>query len=288
MTRRFEGRLVLVTGGAAGLGRAIALRFAQEGARLALADIDEAGMKEAAGLIEALGTTCSMHRVDLSSEADIQAFATDFCIANDRLDVLINNAGLAYGEISTGFHLLSQEKWLRYFAINTVAPLLLAQALRAPLANAKGAIVHQSSMASNVPATAYGVTKAALNSMTYGMAHAFGGGGVGRARSGMPAGVHVRFLAGGHRWFGASVAYRHTRKIRDRHAQPQPLVPRAGACRPMVALSNRHAMDGGRARAGARADLRSQRHVGGQFGAGSEHARQLTLGAGSGLARLPL
>lgn len=176
--RRFEDRLVLVTGGAAGLGRAIALRFAREGARLALVDIDEAGMKETAAQIEALGTTCSTHRLDLSSEPDIQAFAADFCAANEKLDVLINNAGLAYGEIATGFHLLSQEKWLRYFAINTIAPLLLAQALRPALANAKGAIVNQSSMASNVPATAYGVTKAALNSMTYGMAHNFGADGI--------------------------------------------------------------------------------------------------------------
>jgi 3-oxoacyl-[acyl-carrier protein] reductase len=90
----------------------------------------------------------------------------------------VNNAGIAYGEITTAFETLSQEKWLRYFCVNTVAPLILAQALRAALAAARGTILNLSSMASYVPATAYGVTKAALNAMTYGMANVFGGEGI--------------------------------------------------------------------------------------------------------------
>src|SRR5690606_18549659 len=77
-----------------------------------------------------------------------------------------------------GFVELSQEKWLRFLSINTVAPLLLGQALRPALAKARGAIVNISSMASYVPATAYGVTKAALNAMTYGMAQTFGADGI--------------------------------------------------------------------------------------------------------------
>jgi len=59
-----------------------------------------------------------------------------------------------------------------------VAPLILSQALRAPLGRAKGVILNQSSMASYVPATAYGVTKATLNAMTYGMAQIFAADGI--------------------------------------------------------------------------------------------------------------
>jgi 3-oxoacyl-[acyl-carrier protein] reductase len=73
---------------------------------------------------------------------------------------------------------LSQEKWLRFLAINSIAPLIMAQAVRPSLANAKGVILNQSSMASYVPASAYGVTKATLNSMTYGMAHVFAKDGI--------------------------------------------------------------------------------------------------------------
>jgi 3-oxoacyl-[acyl-carrier protein] reductase len=178
MARRFENRMVLVTGAAAGLGRALAVGFAREGARLVLLDIDEAGLEQTVAEAAIHGATCSTHRVDVSVESEIHDFAREFCAGHERLDVLINNAGLAYGEIAFCFAQLSQEKWLRFFAVNAIAPVLLAQGLRAPLANAKGVILNQTSIASYNPGTAYGVTKAALNSMTFAMANAFAADGI--------------------------------------------------------------------------------------------------------------
>ena len=178
MTRRFDGKTVTVTGGAAGLGRAIALAFAREGASLILVDINEPGMAETAAEIEALGVGCETHRVDMAAEADIRDFGARMCAAHGSIDVLINNAGLAYGEIAHGFTELGMDKWLHFLAVNTVAPLILGQALRPALAKAKGVIINQSSSAANVPATAYGVTKAALNAMTYGMAQQFATDGI--------------------------------------------------------------------------------------------------------------
>ena len=178
MTQRFTDRLVVITGGAGGLGAGFAHAFAREGARLILVDVDEAGLANQAAELRAKGTTVATHRVDLAIEREIQAFGAQVCAEHDRVDVLINNAGLAYGEISYSFEQLSQEKWLRFFAINSVAPLLLAQALRPALAKAKGVILNQSSMASYMPGTAYGVTKATLNAITYGMAGTFGADGV--------------------------------------------------------------------------------------------------------------
>jgi 3-oxoacyl-[acyl-carrier protein] reductase len=178
MAERFKDKVVLVTGGADGLGRALALGFGREGAQLVLADVNVAGMEETAAQLQAVGAKSSIHRVDLSVEEDIHAFAEEVSRLHGKLDVLFNNAGLAYGEISAGFELLSQAKWLKFLAINTVAPLLLAQALRAPLAAAKGVIINQSSMASYMPGSAYGVTKAALNAVTYGMASSFGKDGI--------------------------------------------------------------------------------------------------------------
>lgn len=178
MGKRFERRLVLVTGGAAGLGRSFAEHFAAEGARLILIDIDETGLQQTAEQLRGRGSECSVHRLDLADEAQIQSVAARLCGEHPRLDVLVNNAGLAYGEVSTGFTQLSQQKWLHYFAVNTVAPLLLGQALRPSLAAAKGSIINITSMASYMPATAYGVTKAALASMTYGMATAFSSDGI--------------------------------------------------------------------------------------------------------------
>ncbi len=178
MADRFKDKVVLVTGSAGGLGRGFALGFGREGARLVLADINVPGLEETAALLRDLGAESSIHQVDLAIESDITAFAADVRNLHPRVDVLINNAGLAYGEISTGFNGLGQAKWLRFLAINMIAPLLLAEAVRDQLAVGPGAIVNLSSMASYMPATAYGITKSSLNAMSFGMAHSFGKQGI--------------------------------------------------------------------------------------------------------------
>ncbi|MCE7796883.1 SDR family oxidoreductase [Sphingobium sufflavum] len=182
MTARFAGKIAVVTGGAAGLGRAIALAFAREGADLILVDINEQGLSDTAAEIRALGVNAETYRVDLSVEAEIKALGADILSKHDSVDVLVNNAGLAYNDIARGFADLSMERWLYFFAINSVSPVILALALRPALAKAKGVIINQSSMAANQPATAYGITKATLNSMTYALANQLGGDGI-RANS---------------------------------------------------------------------------------------------------------
>lgn len=174
MAHRFSGKTVLVTGSAGGLGRDHALAFAGEGAHLILADINESRLAESQALIEAGGGNASVHRVDMGQEADIQAFAATILSTHDRLDVLINNAGLHAGEIARGFFDLGMAKWQHFFAVNTFGPLLLAEALRPALAKAKGVIINKCSMASYNPATAYGITKASLTVFTHAMAQQFG------------------------------------------------------------------------------------------------------------------
>jgi 3-oxoacyl-[acyl-carrier protein] reductase len=178
MNKRFTGRIVLITGAAGGLGRVCALRFAQEGAQLILTDVNEAGLQETAAEIRSCGTTCSAHALDLAAEAEIKAFGARICREHARLDVLFNNAGVAYGEINGPIESLSQEKWIRFLSINSLAPLFLAQALRPALSKAKGVVINQSSMASYAPGVPYGVTKATLNAITFAMASGFGADGI--------------------------------------------------------------------------------------------------------------
>jgi 3-oxoacyl-[acyl-carrier protein] reductase len=174
MAGKFAGKTVLVTGGAAGLGRAYAVGFAGEGAHLILADIDETGMIESKRQVEAVGGTAECHRCDMGVEADIQALGAAVVANHPKLNVLINNAGLHLGEIARGFFGLGMAKWQHYYAVNVIGPMLLAEAVRPALKAAKGLIINKSSMASYQPQTAYGITKASLNIFTHAMAAQFG------------------------------------------------------------------------------------------------------------------
>jgi NAD(P)-dependent dehydrogenase (short-subunit alcohol dehydrogenase family) len=87
--------VAVVTGAASGIGRALTRRLAQAGASLALADVNETGLQETAQLVQARGVNCSTHRVDVSDEERVQAFVQEVLSAHGRVNLVINNAGVA-------------------------------------------------------------------------------------------------------------------------------------------------------------------------------------------------
>jgi len=177
--KRYAGKTVLVTGAAGGLGRAYALGFAAEGGAVIVAYINAQGLAETAAMVADAGGSAEVITVDMGDEASILAIAQEVRAKRDVLDVLINNAGIAYGHISQNFAGVGQQQWLGYLAVNSVGPVLLADALRPQLAaSPAGVVINQSSMSSYMPDTIYGVTKATLNAMTYGMAKAYGPDGI--------------------------------------------------------------------------------------------------------------
>ncbi|WP_114952074.1 SDR family NAD(P)-dependent oxidoreductase [Sphingosinicella terrae] len=92
-----KDQVAVVTGAAGGIGRGIALALGRRQCRLALADVDEAGLEETAGLVEALGASAGRHRLDVADRAAVAAFPETVLQAHGRADILINNAGVAVG-----------------------------------------------------------------------------------------------------------------------------------------------------------------------------------------------
>ncbi|ETI61198.1 short-chain dehydrogenase [Sphingobium sp. C100] len=178
MNGRYAGRVAIITGAAGGLGEALALGYALEGARVELIDRDEEGLIETRRLIEQAGGVAIVHVLDLADEDAAAGLGAALRMNHPHIHVLINNAGIAYGDINGPVDSQGLAAWTRYLAVNTVAPMLLGQALRPSLAAAHGTILNMSSMASFAPTSIYGVTKAALNAMTHGMADAFGRDGI--------------------------------------------------------------------------------------------------------------
>jgi NADP-dependent 3-hydroxy acid dehydrogenase YdfG len=90
-------RVAVITGAGGGIGRATALAMARRGCHLALADIDEAGLAATVHEAQVLGVRASAHRLDVADRAAVAAFPRDVDAIHKRIDLLMNNAGVALG-----------------------------------------------------------------------------------------------------------------------------------------------------------------------------------------------
>lgn len=162
---------VLITGAGAGLGRAMALAFADQGCRLIVNDLDPIAAKTIHEEIHNRGAEVISHCGSVTEEQDLQTLFKD---ANDRfsaVDILINNAGISTHEPTLE---ISMEKWGRCLDVNLTAPLRCAQlAAGGMIERGNGVILNMSSIYGLVTAphrVAYCSTKAALAMMTRVMA----------------------------------------------------------------------------------------------------------------------
>src|SRR5258708_1534811 len=94
MSRSLDGKSAIVTGAGSGVGRVSALRFAQEGAKVVVADINIDNAKEAVREIESGGGSAIAIGVDVSDEQQVQAMIAAAVEQNGRLDILFNNVGI--------------------------------------------------------------------------------------------------------------------------------------------------------------------------------------------------
>ncbi|MEV4078404.1 SDR family oxidoreductase [Nonomuraea fuscirosea] len=166
-----DGRKALVTGGDSGIGRAVAVAFAKEGADVAIAYLSEhEDAAHTSSLIEAAGRRCVLLPGDLGDRAHCASVVEQAVSELGGLDVLVNN--VAYQEPVDGLEELSDEQWEHTFAVNIHSYFRVTKAALAHMGKG-GAIVNTSSingLRGNKTLIDYSATKGAINAFTYAMA----------------------------------------------------------------------------------------------------------------------
>jgi len=185
-----SNKVALITGGAAGIGYAIAERFVKAGVAVAIADIR--GAESAAAKLSAAGGKAIGVEADVSSEASTAAMAKAVADRLGGIDALINNAGIFTGLNSTPLEQLDTKSWEKILAVNVMGPWLCAKACSPYLRDRKGSVVNITSVIAHVGIPYmlhYVASKGALLAMTRAMAREFAAGGV-RVNSVSPGYTH--------------------------------------------------------------------------------------------------
>ena len=157
-----QGKTALITGGTSGIGRAVAERFASEGADVIITGRDHDRGREVVEAVESAGGKARFIAADLASFEDVRGLAE----ATSDVDVLVNNAGVSRG----GPEQTAEETFDVTFDVNVKAPFFLTAAIASQMAaRGGGSIINISSMAATIGMNglaAYGASKAALESLT--------------------------------------------------------------------------------------------------------------------------
>jgi meso-butanediol dehydrogenase / (S,S)-butanediol dehydrogenase / diacetyl reductase len=172
-SRRFEEKVALITGAASGIGRAVSLRLASEGARVFGHDLDAGGLAETAALVTTSGGTMQTQVGDISKPVECRG-AVAACVETfGRLDVLGNNAGIARADHVTD---VTEDQYRRMMGVNADGYFFTAQAAIPHLLETNGNIVNVASNAGlmgQAYTVVYCMTKGAVVQLTRALAMEF-------------------------------------------------------------------------------------------------------------------
>lgn len=155
MPRKLEGKVALVTGGASGIGRATALTFAREGAKLIIADMNADGGQQTVHMITENGGEATLVQVDVSHATEVKAMISKVMETYGRLDCAHNNAGIL-GTPFIDMTECTEDEWDRIMAINLKGVwLCLKYDIPRMLQQGGGAIVNTASVAGLVGASSF-------------------------------------------------------------------------------------------------------------------------------------
>ena len=168
MNPLLAGRVAFVTGAGSGIGRAIAKRFAEEGADIAAVDLNEASAAETADAVRALGCRAEVLRADVAVATDVEAATRRALSTFGRIDILVNNAGLTR---DSTIRKMTDENWDRVIDVHLKGTFLCTRAVLAAMRDAGrgGAVVNMSSISAkigNFGQANYAAAKAGIAALT--------------------------------------------------------------------------------------------------------------------------
>jgi 3-oxoacyl-[acyl-carrier protein] reductase len=207
MSPVLKDKVAIITGGGRGLGRAFALRFAEEGAKLLLPDISLERAEGVVREIKAKGGEAVAMETDISDEKATKKMAEKVIKQYGRVDILVNNAAIWYGLNMTPWDAWTVEEWDRIFSVNVKGTWLCCKAIAPLMVKQKsGKIINIASNVANVPAAQlflpYAVSKGAVYTLTHALARALGS-----------SGINVNAIAPGYTASEASLAQKDSEKV---------------------------------------------------------------------------
>jgi len=194
MSSRLSGKIAVVTGAGSGIGRAIAVRFAQEGAAVHLVDLNEQGCKEAVEEIARSGGSAAAYACNVTDQASVKVTFSEMTSAS-RIDILVNSAGISHiGKLET----TPEADFDRVYAVNIKGTYNCMYAAIDSMKKNGGVILNMASVAASAGLAdrfAYSMSKGAVVSMTLSVARDYLPHKI-RCNCISPARIHTAFVDG--------------------------------------------------------------------------------------------
>lgn len=180
MKRILSDKVAIVTGASGGIGAAIAMKFAAEGATVVIADVDTAGGNKIVDDIESMHETALFVKCDVSDAKAVDDLVETTIATFESIDVLVNNAGGSFGR-DDNIHRVNQSTWDMNLDVNLKGQFLCSQKVIPPMISGGGGnLVHMSSVnaMTGIGLTAYSAAKAGVLSLSRNIATQYGMHGI--------------------------------------------------------------------------------------------------------------